>query len=244
MKKLFILATLGVLMGCSSLTGNNVNLEEKYQITNESLKNWEETYSTVVKGESQLTDWYGSEEPLNFLAKNGMITEKQVKFLDGLKTKPELTQEDKEEYISILDGIVDDLPREYFLKDENIKNAKGLVEEMVFQSYLKMQNPSKYISTEVATPEEWETIVAFSKQGDLSTKDVKKLRKLLNKFIKRGEFFNSESWYNKEVSDRVIEINNIYKKQGISGLEKNNVNAKALYIAYQEYLSELEKWDD
>lgn len=115
---------------------------------------------------------------------------------------------------------------------------------MVRQSYLRMDNPSNHIAKEVATESEWQEIVALSKQKDLSESDTKKLRKLLNKFIKRQEFFDSKSWYNVEVSPRVIEIVNISKKENETKLERNNVNAKALYIAYPEYFSKLDKWDD
>ena len=70
-----------------------------------------------------------------------------------------------------------------------------------------MENPSNHIKNVVATQEEWEQIVAFSQQNDLSEKDTKKLRKILNKFIKRNEFYDERAWYNREISDRVIKIN-------------------------------------
>ena len=107
-----------------------------------------------------------------------------------------------------------------------------------------MENPSNHIKNVVATQEEWEQIVAFSQQNDLSEKDTKKLRKILNKFIKRNEFYDERAWYNREISDRVIKITNIDAKENTTSLEQNNVNAKALYIAYSEYFSTLDKWDD
>ena len=66
----------------------------------------------------------------------------------------------------------------------------------------------------------------------------------LNKFIKRDEFYNERAWYNREISDRVVKITNIDAKENRTSLEKNNVNAKALYIAYPEYFSTLDKWND
>ena len=33
-------------------------------------------------------------------------------------------------------------------------------------------------------------------------------------------------------------------RKNTTSLEQNNVNAKALYIAYPEYFSTLDKWDD
>ena len=136
------------------------------------------------------------------------------------------------------------MPRKFFLENENIKDPKGLVEAMVRESYLRMDTPSSHIKEVVATPEEWEEIVAFSKQTDLNEKDVKKLRKLLNSFIKRDEFYSTETWYNREVSARTIKIAGINARDNKTAIEKNNVNAKALYLAYPEYFSKLEKWDD
>ncbi|WP_297598497.1 hypothetical protein [uncultured Cetobacterium sp.] len=243
MKKIVVLALLVTLMGCSSVK-NGVNIQEKYKIDNVAMKNWEQTFTTVVVGESELEDWYGAEEPIGFLAKNQKLDQKQVKFLDSLKTKSEITEADQEEFNKILEKVVKKLPREYYLKDENFKDPNGLAKYMVNQSYLRISNPSNFIANEVATKEEWAEIVGFSKKQDLTEKEIKRFRKLLNKFIKRSEFFDSRTWYFVEVSPRMIEVNNIYKKTDKTKLERNNVNAKALYLAYSEYFSELEKWDD
>lgn len=243
MKKIIVLALLAALVGCSSVK-NNVNIQEKYKIDNVAMKNWEQTFSTVIIGESELEDWYGAEQPIGFLAKNQKLDQKQVKFLDSLKTKSEITEADQEEFNKILEKVVKKLPREYYLKDENFKNPTGLAKFMVSQSYLRISNPSNYIANEVATKDEWAEIVEFSKKSDLTEKEVTRFRKILNKFIKRSEFFDSRTWYFVEVSPRIIEVNNIYKKTDKTKLEKNNVNAKALYLAYSEYFSELEKWDD
>ncbi|MEG0397664.1 MAG: hypothetical protein RR656_01105, partial [Cetobacterium sp.] len=204
----------------------------KYNINQESAKNWDKTIPTVVKQESLIEDWYGAEEVLFFLRKSGKVDEKDVDFLTSLKTK-DITPEDQEKFNDLLVKIVGKLDREFYLNDENIK-----------ESNLRMANPSNHIAKEVATEKEWAQIVEFSKQKDLSEKDVKKLRKLLNNFIKRDEFFNSKSWYNREISGRTLEIVEIYKKGDKTKLEKNNLNAKGLYIAYPEYFSKLEKWDD
>ena len=66
----------------------------------------------------------------------------------------------------------------------------------------------------------------------------------MNKFIKIAEFFDDKSLYGAEVSDRLIEVVNIYQKGVLTKQERNNVNAKALYIAYPAYFSELENWDN
>jgi len=56
-------------------------------------------------------------------------------------------------------------------------------------------------------------------------KDVKKLRKILAAFIKRSNFYNEQVWYQVEVSDRMIQLANLAKKQEKTKLELNNVNA-------------------
>lgn len=243
MKKLIILSILFSIIGCSSIE-RDYELKDKYTIDTKAMKNWEQTFSMVIKGEAEIDDWYGGDEPIRYLAQNQKLDRKQVMFLESLKRKKEITPEEAEEFNNILEKVVDKLPRKYYLKDENIKDATGLVKYMVTQSYLRVQNPSNHIANQVATPEEWEEIVTLSKKDDLTDKDRKRVRKLLNKFIKREQFYQPKAWYFTEVSPRVIEINEIYYKDNKIGLEKNNINAKALYIAYSKYLSKLEKWDD
>lgn len=245
MKKILVLALMTTLMGCSSLKkSDKVTLEEKYKIDTVAMQNWEDTFSTVIIGESELEDWYGAESPITFLGKTGKINEKQAKFLDSLKTKETITEEDKEEFNSILKSAVKKLPREYYLKDENLKDPAGLAKFMVRQSYLRIENPSNHIANNVATKEEWTKVTEFAKKDTLTEKERKQFRKIMNKWIKRGEFFDSKTWYIVEVSPRMIEVNDLYKKEDKTKLEKNNINAKALYIAYSDYFSELEKWDD
>ncbi|MGL5052454.1 MAG: hypothetical protein ACRC5W_02545 [Cetobacterium sp.] len=245
MKKILVLvATVALLTACSSTNKNGISLQEKYKVDIVAMKNWEETFTNVITGEAELEDWYGADQPISFLARNQKLDQKQVKFLDSLKTKGDITEADQDEFNAILAKTVKKLPREYYLKDENLKDPTGLAKHMVAQSYIRMMNPSNHISNEVATKEEWQEIVGFSKKDNLTEKEIKRFRKILNKFIKRGEFFDSKTWYFVEVSPRVIEVNNIYKKTDKTKLEKNNVNAKSLYLAYSEYFSKLEKWDD
>ena len=120
---------------------------------------------------------------------------------------------------------------------------KGLVDYMVKQAASpQLDNPSKYIKEVVADKEEWAQIEAFSKQSDLASKDVKKLRKLLADFVKRSNFYNEQVWYQVEVSDRMTQLANLAKKQEKTKLELNNVNARALYLAYPQFLSKVDKW--
>ena len=174
------------------------------------------------------------------------MSEKDFNFLTSLEKKDAttITDEEFEQFVDLVNKYNKKLPRKFYLADENLKNPKGLVDRMVRESFVKMETPSSHIKNVVATEDEWEQIVAFSQQDDLSEKDTKKLRKLLNKFIKRNEFYDERAWYNREISDRIIQLTNIDAKENTTSLEQNNVNAKALYIAYPEYFSTLDKWDD
>lgn len=239
MKKLLAVGTLLLLTACSS-----VKVSEKQEITDEDIKNWPVTISKAIVDESLIPDWYGNEDPIYYLQKTGKMSEKDYDFLKTLRTKEELTDEDREKFKDLLDGYVGGIDRSFYLQDTNIKNPKGLVDKMVSDARLRMANPSNHIQNTVATREEWAEIVAYSQKSDLDKKDVKKLRKLLNKFIKRTEFFDAQSWYGAEVSDRLMEIVTIYNKGILTKQERNNVNAKALYIAYPAYFSEMENWDN
>ncbi len=246
MKKIAIgILSIVMLASCSSLD-KGTSLEQKYSITKESAKDWDKTIIQVVEGEALIDDWYGEENPIIYLRKTGKMSEKDFTFLTSLEKKDatEITNEEYEQFLDLVTKYNKKLPRKFYLADENLKNPKGLVDRMVRESFVKMETPSSHIKNVVATEDEWKQIVAFSQQDDLSEKDTKKLRKLLNKFIKRNEFYNERAWYNREISDRVVQLTNIDTKENITSLEKNNVNAKALYIAYPEYFSNLEKWDD
>ena len=226
MKKLFLGLLISMFfISCSSMEKGS-SLEQKYNITKASAKEWDKTIINVIEGEALIEDWYGDENPIMYLRKTGITDDEYDQFL-GLVTKYNKK-----------------MPRKFFLENENIKDPKGLVDRMVRESFVRMQNPSNHIKDVVATEDEWNKIVAFSKQTDLNEKDTKQLRKLLNKFIKRDEFFSTEVWYNREVSARMIKIANINAKDNKTAIEKNNINAKALYIAYPEYFSKLDKWDN
>lgn len=246
MKKIVAgLFVVALLASCSSLE-KGASLEQKYSITKESAKEWDKTIIQVVEGESLIEDWYGNENPIIYLRKTGKMSEKDFNFLTSLEKKDvtTITDEEYSDFLDLVNKYNKKLPRKFYLADENLKNPKGLVDRMVRESFVKMENPSNHIKNVVATQEEWEQIVAFSQQNDLSEKETKKLRKILNKFIKRNEFYDERAWYNREISDRVIKITNIDAKENTTSLEQNNVNAKALYIAYPEYFSTLDKWDD
>ncbi|MGL5122895.1 MAG: hypothetical protein ACRC6K_01830 [Fusobacteriaceae bacterium] len=244
MKKIlniFVILALVIFVGCSSLFNKNSKEEKKF--TKEDVKVWNITLENSIIENASMPEWYGEENPIFYLRKTGKMSEKDFLFLTSLEKK-EITDEDIENFNDLVKKYNKKISRKFFLKDENIKYGKGLVEKMVSESYQRMSNPSNHIFNEVATEKEWKKIVELSKKQDLTEDDTKKLRKILNKFIKREEFFDSKSWYNKEVSERTTNIVGIFTKETKTNIEKNNVNAKALYIAYEEYFSKMERWDN
>ncbi|GLI56489.1 hypothetical protein PM10SUCC1_20030 [Propionigenium maris DSM 9537] len=243
MKKLIILPFLLFMVSCSSMFAPKVNLEEKYPIEEQDIRNWDETISYIIERESLIEDWYGGDNPIYYLRKTGKMKEKEFNFLQSLEKKKTITEDDRKEFNKLVRKYVKKVDRTFRLKNENLKNPKALVDKMVAESMgTRIDNPSRHILEVVASEKEKERIVAWSKQTTLSDKDVKRLRKLLNKFIKREEFFDVKSWQNREMSGRLEEIIEISERGKTTKDQRNNVNAKAMYIAYEEYLSELEKW--
>ena len=246
MKKiLFLLAMIFTLISCSSTTITKKGLIEKYSLNKESAHNWEESMSKVMVAEATNPDWYGEENPLVNFRKQGKMSEKEYYFLDYLGKTPanEITDEDFDRFTKILTSYVNKMPRKFIIEVSNIKDPKGLVDYMVKQAASpQLDNPSKYIKEVVADKEEWAQIEAFSQQADLKDKDVKKLRKILASFVKRSNFYNEQVWLQLEVSDRMVQLANLAKKPEKTSLELNNINAKALYLAYPQFLSKVDRW--
>ena len=245
MKKiLFLLAVIFTLISCSSTTVTKKGLIEKYSLDKESAHNWEKTMPKVMMEEATNPDWYGEENPLVNFRKQGKMSEKDYYFLDYLGKTPanEITDEDFDRFTKLLTSYVNKMPRKFILEETNIKDPKGLVDYMVKQANSQLDNPSKYIKEAVADEAEWAQIEAFSKQSDLKAKDVRKLRKLLASFVKRSNFYYEQAWLQVEVSDRMIQLSNLAKKTEKTKLELNNVNAKALYLAYPQFLSKVDRW--
>ena len=244
MKKiLFLLAMIFTLVSCSSIATKK-GLIEKYSLDKEAAHNWEKTMPKVMAEEATNPDWYGEENPLVNFRKQGKMSEKDYYFLDYLGKTPtnEITDEDFDRFTKLLTSYVNKLPRKFILEETNIKDPKGLVDYMVKQANSQLDNPSKYIKEAVADEAEWAQIEAFSQQSDLKAKDVKKLRKLLASFVKRSNFYYEQAWLQVEVSDRMVQLANLAKKQEKTKLELNNVNAKALYLAYPQFLSKIDRW--
>ena len=244
MKKiLFLLVMIFTLVSCSSIATKK-GLIEKYSLDKEAAHNWEKTMPKIMVEEATNPDWYGEENPLVNFRKQGKMSEKEYYFLDYLGKTPvsEITDEDFDRFTKLLTSYVNKMPRKFILEETNIKDPKGLVDYMVKQANSQLDNPSKYIKEEVADEEEWAQIVKFSEQDDLKPKDVKKLRKLLASFVKRNNFYYEQVWLQVEVSERMIQLSNLAKKPDKTKLELNNVNAKALYLAYPQFLSKIDKW--
>ncbi len=245
MKKiLFLLAMIFTLVSCSS-TANKKDLVQKYSLDKESAHNWETVMPNVMMSEATNPDWYGEDNPLVSLRKQGKMSEKEFYFLDYLGKTPanQITDEEFDRFAKILTSFVNRTPRNFILEETNIKDPKGLVDFIVKEANSsQLDNPSKYIKEVVADKEEWAQIVALSQKADLNSKDVRKLRKLLVAFVKRENFFNEQVWLQVEVSDRVLKLAQMARKVPKTKRELNNVNAKALYLAYPQFLSKIDRW--
>ena len=245
MKKiLFLLAMIFTLVSCSSTT-NKKDLIQKYSLDKESAHNWETVMPNVMMAEATNPDWYGEDNPLVSLRKQGKMSEREYYFLDYLGKTPanQITDEEFDRFAKILTSFVNRTPRNFILEETNIKDPKGLVDFIVKEANSsQLDNPSKYIKEVVADKEEWAQIVALSEKADLNSKDVRKLRKLLASFVKRENFFNEQVWLQVEVSDRVLQLAQMARKVPKTKRELNNVNAKALYLAYPQFLSKIDRW--
>ncbi len=245
MKKiLFLLAMIFTLVSCSSTT-NKKDLIQKYSLDKESAHNWETVMPNVMMAEATNPDWYGEDNPLVSLRKQGKMSEREYYFLDYLGKTPanQITDEEFDRFAKILTSFVNRTPRNFILEETNIKDPKGLVDFIVKEANSsQLDNPSKYIKEVVADKEEWAQIVTLSEKADLNSKDVRKLRKLLASFVKRENFFNEQVWLQVEVSDRVLQLAQMSRKVPKTKRELNNVNAKALYLAYPQFLSKIDRW--
>ena len=243
-KLLFLLAMIFTLVSCSSTT-NKKDLVQKYSLDKESAHNWETVMPNVMMAEATNPDWYGEDNPLISLRKQGKMSEREYYFLDYLGKTPanQITDEEFDRFAKILTSFVNRTPRNFILEETNIKDPKGLVDFIVKEANSsQLDNPSKYIKEVVADKEEWAQIVALSQKADLNSKDVRKLRKLLVSFVKRENFFNEQVWLQVEVSDRVLKLAQMARKVPKTKRELNNVNAKALYLAYPQFLSKIDRW--
>lgn len=245
MKKVLMIAALSLtLVACGSGVKEK-ELIAKYQLTPATAVHWDKAIMHIIPAEAKVSDWYGNENPITYLQKTGRMNEKDFYFFKELSAKrPEhVTEEEFDKFVDLLTDYVNALPRQFKLGETNIKDPKGLVTLMVRESNSPVDNPSRYIKDYIADPKDWQLIEEYAKKPDLKEKEVRKLRKILNSFLKDPDFFREEIWYRREVSDRMLELVNLSKVSNPTKMERNNVNAKALYLAYPEYFSKLDKWD-
>ncbi len=239
--KILVVLMIIFLGACSSVkidtTKNKVELsqlKEPYKLMDE-----------ILTRESILPDWYNNETPVQYLKTRQIMKPggKEEVFLDSLKTK-EATQEDLKQFNKITQKFLSKLERKYKLKDENIKNTKGVVQKLVIGYNVSYPTLEKHLMTDVATEEERNYILELNKKSEdeMTDKDRKKLRKLLNKWLKRKEFFDADSIYSAQISTATIRLVELSKKSELSSVEISNLNAKAMEIAFPELISTLGRW--
>jgi len=237
-----LLGIMVVFLGaCSSL---NIDSSE-YKVNAETLKEPYKVMDKILIRESILSDWYNNEEPVHYLTTRQIIKKdsKDKTFLNSLKTK-DVTDKDIKEFNKLTEKYLNKLERKYKLKDENIKDLKELVKHLVIGYNVVYPTTSKHLMTVVATEKERNYILELNKkfEDEMTDKDRIKTRKLLNKWLKRKEFFDEESIYNIEVSKDTINLVELSKKKELTSLELNNLNAKTLEISFPELISSLSRW--
>ncbi len=238
-----VLLLVGVLFlgACSSMKIH----ETKNPIEAAQLKEPYKVMDEILTRESVLSDWYDNETPVNYLFTRQIIKSgrEDELFLSSLKTK-DATAEDIEEFYDITEKYLNKLERKYKLKNENIKDTKGIVQKLVIGYNVNFPTLEKHLMTVVATEGERADIQRLNKKSadEMTEKDRKALRKILDKWLKRKEFFDGESLYSSQVSEDTIRLVEISKKDNLTSVELNNINAKALEIAFPELISSLNRW--
>lgn len=242
MNKILLVIMVVFLGACSSLKVD----QKKYDVTTETIKEPYKVMNEILVKESILGDWYNNEEPTHYLTTRQIIKKggKDLAFLDGLKTKEDINAEDLENFNKMTVKYLNKLERKYKLKDENIKNTKGMTSALVIGYNTTYATLAKHIMTDVATEKERNEIFELNKklEDEMTDGDRKTLRKLLNKWMKRDEFFDGESMFGSEISENTIKLDELSKKGSLTSLEKNNLNAKSLEIAFPELISSLDRW--
>jgi len=245
MKKLFLAFLLAVsFLSFGAIFKNSDPAELRYALTYESAKNWDKTIDDIIRKEAYIEDWYGEDGVIIYLRRSGIMKEKEFQFLMSLSKKNELeiTPAEFNDFVDLVDKYRKKMPRTFSLKAENIKNPAGLAKMMVLEgSVATFSNPSSHIKL-IADPGDWAELTALSKKRDFDKKDVKQLRKILNNILKKDTLFDREAWFNKEMSARVKQLDELNSGLGVGKRERNNINAKALYVAYPEFLSRLDHW--
>ncbi|MGF6905607.1 hypothetical protein [Fusobacterium sp. PH5-44] len=245
MKKILLVALLVIsAISFGGIFGSGGNSAEiQYLLTTESAKNWEKTITDIIKREAYIEDWYGDDDVIIYLRKTGIMKEKDFQFLSSLSKKEEyeIVGDDYKEFVSLVDKYRKKMPRTFALKSENLKSPAELARRIVVEASLSgIDNPAKQIKA-VADPKDWNELMELAKIKNFTKKETKALRKILNDVMKKEHFYNANVWYNKEMSSRTKKLAEL--NSGVVGKqERNNINAKAMYLAYPDYLSQLDKW--
>ena len=241
MKKILLVVLLS--LSAISFGRRTTSAEFQYLLTTESAKNWEKTITDIIQAEAFIEDWYGDDDVILFLRRSGIMKEKDFQFLSSLTDKEEyeILGSDYNAFVKLVDKYRKKVPRTFSLKNENIKNPNALVRQIIVEASAGgFNNPSSQIKA-VASPKDWNDLIALSRVRTFSNKETKALRKILNNVMKNDGFFNEEAWYNREISSRTTKLSEL--NSGIVGKdERNNINAKAMYLAYPEYLSQIDRW--
>lgn len=252
MKKILSIFFVLIFASCSVLntakrTFTSVDtkfITEKYNLNKYELKHWENVIGTIVVNESDISDWYGSQNPLQYLRMTGTMTDKDLYFFRSLEQKNPLDITDNEfnEFNKIVAYYISSLAKNYTLKSENIKDPKGIVDLIVSESK-KNNTISEYIKNNIATKDEWQFIENEASKKDVSENERKELTKIFNNFIKHKDFFNEKLWIKQGINDSLLEIIKLSKRENLTELNINNINSKALFLAYPGYFSKLERWN-
>lgn len=240
MRALMILS-IALFTSCTSMWGTPRVKEENHTV--EQAREWDKTLATSIKRNAMIPEWYGEERPIIYLRKAGIMNEKEFKFLESLRTKDPIEQEDLDKFDKLVAKYNNKIEREFWLEVENIKDGKSLAKKIVSDSRKIGNNPSKRMK-EVMDSKDWSELVALSEKSDLDEDDVDDLVDILNDVLEMDMYFSRDAWLSVEISERTADLLRLEQVQDKTNLVLNNLNAKAMYIAYSEYLSKMDRWDD
>ena len=126
-----------------------------------------------------------------------------------------------------------------------LKNKEELIKQNI-QEVINSWDPIGLMN--ICPEDEYEPEINKIVEFVICNKNINKIslseeiRKILASFVKKSNFYNEQVWYQVEVSDRMIQLANLAKKTEKTKLELNNVNARALYLAYPQFLSKVDRW--
>ena len=249
MKKIRIVLATMVAISAMSFGGIfnkvDVSADFKYGLTYSDAKNWEQKITEILADEAYIEEWYGGNKNtlIYHLRANGIMKEKDFQFLMTLREKNEydITEEEYKQFVKLVDDYRGKLPRYFHLRRENVKNPKRLVQKIYMEGESsKIETPCTRLKA-VIPADDWAYLGELIKANDLTEKQTKKLRKILNKAIDSETLFSAEALYNCEISERTTKLVEL-DKSFPDKLQRNNINAKFLQIGLAGYVSELSKW--